>query len=194
MHKTIWGEKEALNLQSLLKASHDDFDILEKQRKKGLHSPLKFNFSKKKKSAFFHKQKIRFSKSYYCYHFLKKMALLAAVLHLFLCLCAEFFFFSILITQTLQISHVKDRATFASKLFIPSANHTLRHVEKKRATFSSIENRSAKPTCQTVNAFEISSLSSKEVRFYLVKKELRHMTTEALLHFGRYSNLESCFY
>ena len=54
---------------------------------------------------------------------------------------------------------------------------------EKIATFSSIENRSAKPTCQTVNALKISSLSSKEVRFYLVKKGTKahdHRSSAAL--------------
>lgn len=131
MHKTIWGKKKHWTW-SLLKASHDDFDILEKQRKKGLHSPLKFNFSKKKKKCIFSQTE---NKVFWKLRFLKKKMALAAVLLLFQCLCAEFFFFSILITQTLQISHVKDRATFAGKLFILSANHTLRHVEKKELLF-----------------------------------------------------------
>ena len=120
---------------SLLKASHDDFDILEKQRKKGLHSPLKFNFSKKKKKCIFSQTENKVFWKLLLLHFLKKKWHSHAVLLLFSVFVQNFFLFSILITQTLQISHVKDRATFAGKLFILSANHTLRHVEKKELLF-----------------------------------------------------------
>ena len=179
---------------SLLKASHDDFDILEKQRKKGLHSPLKFNFSKKKKKCIFSQTENKVFWKLLLLHFLKKKMALACSITPFQCLCAEFFsFFYIDHSNFTNLTRQRSCYICWQAVYSKCQSHATTCWEK-RATFSSIENRSAKPTCQTVNALKISSLSSKEVRFYLVKKELRHMTTGALLHFGRYSNLESCFY
>ena len=164
--------------------------FLRSRGKKGLHSPLKFNFSKKKKSAFFHKQKIRFSESYV---FWKKKWHSQQYYSFFSVFVQNFFLFYIDHSNFTNLTRQRSCYICWQAVYSKCQSHATTCWEK-RATFSSIENRSAKPTCQTVNALKISSLSSKEVRFYLVKKELRHMTTGALLHFGRYSNLESCFY
>ena len=187
------GKKEALNLEPF-KSQPCWFWHSWEARKKGLHSPLKFNFSKKKKKCIFSQTENKVFWKLLLLHFLKKKMALACSITPFQCLCAEFFsFFYIDHSNFTNLTRQRSCYICWQAVYSKCQSHATTCWEK-RATFSSIENRSAKPTCQTVNALKISSLSSKEVRFYLVKKELRHMTTGALLHFGRYSNLESCFY